>query len=123
MLLLCFKPSQREASPAPSLQLQAMTACLVHLHWLRGVCITCAQVSKYVEREILNHKRLIHPHIVQLKEVRTGAPLQLDISTVASILGVLLSRCGSVNRSSSRSITWQLPWNMRQAAISISWLP
>ena len=27
------------------------------------------QVSKYVEREILNHKRLIHPHIVQLKEV------------------------------------------------------
>jgi serine/threonine protein kinase len=29
------------------------------------------QVSKYVEREILNHKRLIHPHIVQLKEVRS----------------------------------------------------
>ncbi|KAK9915945.1 hypothetical protein WJX75_006306 [Coccomyxa subellipsoidea] len=27
------------------------------------------EVSKYVEREILNHKRLIHPHIVQLKEV------------------------------------------------------
>ena len=26
-------------------------------------------MSKYVEREILNHKRLIHPHIVQLKEV------------------------------------------------------
>ncbi len=32
-----------------------------------GLCP--AQVSKYVEREILNHKRLIHPHIVQLKEV------------------------------------------------------
>ena len=31
--------------------------------------IVTLQVSKYVEREILNHKRLIHPHIVQLKEV------------------------------------------------------
>lgn len=87
MLLLCFTPLQRQALPAPSSQLQALTACLVHLHWLRGLCTTCAQVSKYVEREILNHKRLIHPHIVQLKEVRTGAPLQLKISTVASILG------------------------------------
>ena len=33
------------------------------------VCTAPLQVSKYVEREILNHKRLIHPHIVQLKEV------------------------------------------------------
>ena len=33
------------------------------------VCTAPVQVSKYVEREILNHKRLIHPHIVQLKEV------------------------------------------------------
>jgi serine/threonine protein kinase len=31
--------------------------------------IASTEVSKYVEREILNHKRLIHPHIVQLKEV------------------------------------------------------
>lgn len=56
-------------------------------------------MSKYVEREILNHKRLIHPHIVQLKEVRTGAPLQLEISTVSSILGCvakLLWRCEQV---------------------------
>ncbi|KAK9816381.1 hypothetical protein WJX74_001337, partial [Apatococcus lobatus] len=27
------------------------------------------RISKYVEREILNHKRLIHPHIVELREV------------------------------------------------------
>ena len=27
------------------------------------------QISKYVEREIINHKQLRHPHIVELKEV------------------------------------------------------
>jgi serine/threonine-protein kinase SRK2 len=26
-------------------------------------------VSKYVEREILNHRRLVHPHIIRFKEV------------------------------------------------------
>ena len=38
-------------------------------------CIT--QISKYVEREIINHKQLRHPHIVELKEVCSGysAPL------------------------------------------------
>ena len=28
------------------------------------------QVTKYVEREILNHRQLVHPHIIQFKEVR-----------------------------------------------------
>jgi hypothetical protein len=28
------------------------------------------QVTKYVEREILNHRCLVHPHIVQFREVR-----------------------------------------------------
>lgn len=27
------------------------------------------QVTKYVEREIINHRCLVHPHIVQFKEV------------------------------------------------------
>jgi hypothetical protein len=27
------------------------------------------QISKNVEREILNHKRLLHPNVVQFKEV------------------------------------------------------
>ena len=30
------------------------------------------QVTKYVEREIQNHRTLMHPHIVQFKEVRAG---------------------------------------------------
>ncbi|GFH29451.1 sulfur stress regulator, partial [Haematococcus lacustris] len=28
-----------------------------------------AKVTKYVEREIINHRSLMHPHIVQFKEV------------------------------------------------------
>jgi hypothetical protein len=32
-----------------------------------------AQVTKYVEREILNHKQLIHPHIIRFNEVRASA--------------------------------------------------
>lgn len=41
------------------------------LHLVTGsaICIT-SQVTKYVEREILNHRFLMHPHIVQFKEVR-----------------------------------------------------
>ena len=27
------------------------------------------QITKYVEREIMNHRSLMHPHIVQFKEV------------------------------------------------------
>ena len=34
-------------------------------------------VLQYVERELLNHNRLLHPHIVQFREVRdAGMPGQ-----------------------------------------------
>ena len=39
-----------------------------HLH-LSPTAIDLTQVTKYVEREILNHRQLVHPHIVQFKEV------------------------------------------------------
>ena len=40
----------------------------------------CAlQISKYVEREIMNHKQLRHPHIVELREVRISAARSTDI--------------------------------------------
>jgi hypothetical protein len=29
----------------------------------------CMQINEYVEREILNHRILLHPHIVQFREV------------------------------------------------------
>ena len=45
-------------------------------HWgtcsvpsLTGGGAAHCQVSIYVEREILNHRRLIHPHIVEMREV------------------------------------------------------
>ena len=31
------------------------------------------QVNEYVEREILNHRSLQHPHIIAFKEVRVAA--------------------------------------------------
>ena len=31
-----------------------------------------AQVTTYVEREIINHRSLNHPHVVQFKEVRSA---------------------------------------------------
>ncbi len=34
-------------------------------------------MTKYVEREILNHRFLMHPHIVQFKEVSTTSALSL----------------------------------------------
>ena len=46
-----------------------MCCCLAAC--LNAICVL--QISKYVEREILNHKRLNHPHIVELKEVSTAA--------------------------------------------------
>lgn len=36
------------------------------------------QITKYVEREIMNHRSLMHPHIVQFKEVSpSGSATQL----------------------------------------------
>ena len=35
------------------------------------------QVTKYVEREILNHRVLMHPHIVQFKEVTSSSSSRL----------------------------------------------
>ncbi len=32
------------------------------------------QITKYVEREIINHKQLKHPHVVELREVRCASP-------------------------------------------------
>ncbi len=36
------------------------------------------QISKYVEREIMNHKQLQHPHIVELREVIASIALFLQ---------------------------------------------
>lgn len=46
-----------------------------------------AQISKYVEREIINHKQLRHPHIVELKEVRCSpfSALKLENCTVMTL--------------------------------------
>lgn len=40
------------------------------------------QISKYVEREILNHKRLNQPHIIELREVMPLTVLQLMMAAL-----------------------------------------
>ena len=37
---------------------------------LDGRAEACSQVNVSVEREILNHRSLIHPHIIRFREVR-----------------------------------------------------
>ena len=34
-----------------------------------GISAWALQVTKYVSREIVNHRYLMHPHVVQFKEV------------------------------------------------------
>ena len=48
------------------------------------------QVTKYVEREILNHRFLMHPHIVQFKEVCTAHPIALCHANPASQAGTAM---------------------------------
>jgi hypothetical protein len=42
------------------------------------------QISKYVEREIVNHKQLRHPHIVELREA--WQPLTLDLNSILLVI-------------------------------------
>jgi serine/threonine protein kinase len=50
--------------------LYARRAC-EHAQWSNGAALL--QVTKYVEREIINHRQLVHPHIIQFKEVGNAA--------------------------------------------------
>ena len=74
-------------------------------------------VLQYVERELLNHNRLLHPHIVQFREVRdAGMPGQHHC--IAGMAGPHLSwgcprRCACMPAGKQqwlckcRSIGWQ----------------
>ena len=47
---------------------------------------TAEQVTKYVEREILNHRVLMHPHIVQFKEARPSSTAAAGAAAGANML-------------------------------------
>ena len=34
------------------------------------VAVPCLQIDKNVEREVINHRSLLHPNIIRFKEVR-----------------------------------------------------
>jgi hypothetical protein len=44
----------------------------------QALCMLCTgsapQVTKQVEREVLNHRSLLHPHVLQFREVRDAIP-------------------------------------------------
>jgi len=42
------------------------------------------QITKYVEREIINHKQLKHPHVVELREVKSAPPPALEGDTLTA---------------------------------------
>ena len=62
------------------------------------------QVTKYTVREVLNHKRLVHPHIVEMKEVgfslvhcllpQTLLCIQVHVPQAASICETKLDSAG-----------------------------
>ena len=54
--------------PYRAILLQVRVGCSAKDPQQHGCCV---QISKYVEREIINHKQLMHPHIVEIKEVQS----------------------------------------------------
>ena len=72
------------ASSSYAYLVQSPVSCFINSQQSTGHCsVTAAQlhaaahsrhicpmqITKYVEREIMNHRSLMHPHIVQFKEV------------------------------------------------------
>lgn len=52
----------------PTLSTERLSSQTKHYYWL----LDPSQISKYVEHEILNHRALVHPHIVQFHQVRAA---------------------------------------------------
>ena len=54
---------------------------------------TSLQITKYVEREIMNHRSLMHPHIVQFKEVSLSQVIAIDLLWLSSCSNRIASWC------------------------------
>ncbi len=63
-----------------------------HATALRGPHDGRLQITKYVEREIINHRCLVHPHIVQFREVGFGGGYErfLGLGAVRSPAAAML---------------------------------
>jgi hypothetical protein len=76
--------------------LQSGSPCVLPAPPQLDMYTKCVQVTKYVQREILNHRRLIHPHIVEMREVTVSqavmrpseAPRSCDVFAVAAPYGM-----------------------------------
>jgi serine/threonine-protein kinase SRK2 len=74
------------------------------------------KVTKYVQREILNHRRLIHPHIVEMREVFL-TPDYLAITMEYASGGDLFSLVGRSKGLSEADARWYF----QQLVISIDY--
>jgi len=45
------------------------------------------RINEYVEAEIINHRQLLHPHIIQFQEVRARPPLFSPTPAARSLSG------------------------------------
>lgn len=75
------------------------------------------QVTKYVEREILNHRQLVHPHIIQFKEVFL-TPQYLVISMEFAAGGDMFEyvvRKGGLRESEAR-------WFFQQLIVAVDYI-
>ena len=53
---------------------KAVSHCAIGMRMLQCsramVAVPCLQIDKNVEREVINHRSLLHPNIIRFKEVR-----------------------------------------------------
>ena len=70
-----------------------ISGCRIAILILRVFCMQVAikfiqrgekMAGRYVEREIVNHSMLLHPHIIQFKEVKSLSMPPLDTQQAAS---------------------------------------
>ena len=82
--------------------------------WLPAVRL---QVTKYVEREIINHRQLVHPHIIQFKEVFL-TPQHLSIAMEYAAGGDMFEyvvRKGGLRESEAR-------WFFQQLIVAVDYI-
>lgn len=71
-------PPIHAALPAlpPTDSLYCLMLCMLNMPCVCACVFCCLRSTesdvKHAHREIMNHQRLLHPHVVQLKEVRLG---------------------------------------------------
>eukprot|EP00983_Pelagomonas_calceolata_P129766 1161634-Pelagomonas_calceolata.AAC.3 len=115
--------SEARGGGDPATLVSVLTLCLF---CCQGTPLSSlSQVTKYVEREIVNHRTLMHPHIVQFKEVRERCCFDEWEGVQAGGDGCLKVHQACVHalpvrRCSSHPCTSPSPWNLHPGGTCLS---